>query len=337
MSLSDEFKLIDGIKQTLGRPSSRVLLGIGDDAAVLKPPRGNLVVTVDTMIEGVHFDLGYMTPFELGYKALAVNLSDIAAMGAEPLYAVVSIGLKQEMNDYFVTELYQGISSLARKYGVDIVGGNTVQSPNTLLVDITLLGQCKDRAITRAGAKPGNLIAVTGDLGSSAAGLHCLKQLGRPAVESMPDLLTAHLKPEPQLKPSRALRKVGGVTALIDISDGLAREVHHLCERSGVGAFIDEKLLPAGEGLKRAAELAGGDPRAWVLYGGEDYQLLFTFPPRKQALLERALKRLKSRMTVVGKVLPKDEGIRIESLSGGTGPLLPRGWNHFARRARPRR
>lgn len=334
--LHDELSLIRLIRKTLGKPSRKVLVGIGDDAAVTLPPKGKMVATTDALVEGVHFDLSYMTARELGHKALAVNLSDIAAMGAKPLYALVSLGLKQELDEFFVLELYRGLGALAKRYGVDIIGGNLVQSPSAVLVDITAIGQVLKRPFTRSGARVHDLIAVTGKLGTSAAGLNCLKRIGRPALEGHPELLKSHLMPEPRLKEAAELQKSGAVTAMLDVSDGLAIDLHHLLNASNVGAFIDERRLPVSEETERAGNLVNADHKRWVLFGGEDYELLFTFDPRKTRAVERALQRAGSRLCIIGEVLPKSKGVRIRTSLGKEMALEPRGWNHFVRRVKPR-
>lgn len=331
MSLHDEFALIRGIQGVLGKPSSRVIVGIGDDAAVAMPPKGKMVATVDTMVEGVHFDLTYTTAFELGHKALAVNLSDLAAMGATPLYALVSVGLPQSTTEHFVEELYRGIRELAKRFHVDIIGGNTVQSPSATVVDISLIGEASKAYFTRTGAKAGDLIGVTGVLGSSAAGLNCLKRLGRHNLDRFKPLMTSHLLPEPRVKESLALLKTGAVTSMIDVSDGFARDLHHIAEQSKVGALIDEKSLPVSPLAVRAAELVTANARTWALFGGEDYELLFTFDAKKEAAVKKALGK---QFSLIGEVMPKKFGVKLRDRGGVVAPLEPRGWNHFVRRAR---
>lgn len=337
MHIHDEFELIRLIKTTLPRSSPNVYLGIGDDAAIVRPPKKNMVATVDTLVEGVHFDLSYMNAFELGHKALAVNLSDIAAMGAHPLYALVSIGLKQDTSEHFVTELYRGISSLAEHFDVDIIGGNTVQSPLSTLIDITVIGESTAPCFTRMGAKENDIVAITGYVGSSAAGLVCLKNLGRPsASHAVPELVKAHLMPSPRVREALALQNVGAVTAMIDISDGVAREIHHIAERSNVGVWIDEAKLPISPFTEKASKLVSSNPRAWALYGGEDYELLMTLKPSKVALAIKALRKIKTSLTIIGKVVKKSEGVHIQNREGSTGKLPARGWNHFVRRVPPK-
>jgi len=334
MALSGEFEIIREIEQTLGKPSKKVLLGIGDDAAVTKSAKGKLVSTIDTLVENVHFDLTYMTPHELGHKALAVNLSDLAAMGSTPLYVLVSLGLRQELSDPFVIEFYEGMKKLARKYKVDVIGGNLVQSPTALLVDVVALGEAPGGYVTRTGAKNGDWIAVTGTLGASAAGLNGLKRLGRGEMHNYESLVQAHLRPEPRVKEGLALRAMGGVTSMIDVSDGLAREIHHLAEGSKTGALIEEAALPVSADAQGLASFMGSNARAWALYGGEDYELLFTVRPNALEKARRTLKKLGTPLTVLGQMQSRAKGIKIKLLNGDTVALASKGWNHFVRRNR---
>lgn len=335
MVFHDEFELIQMVKHSLGKPSRRVELGIGDDAAVVTPPQKKMVATMDTLVEGVHFDLSYTTPRELGHKALAVNLSDIAAMAATPLYALISLGLKQDVSEHFVDELYVGLKKLAKEFDVDVIGGNTVQSPNGVIADLVVIGEAPQGYVTRGGAREGDIVAVTGYLGTSAAGLNCLKRLGRDATEKKKELIRAHLCPLPRLREAEALRKVNAITSLIDISDGVASEVHHLAKSSGVGMLIEEKSLPIHPACVWAAREIGSNARLWALYGGEDYELLCTISPRSWTKAERALSKLGTKLTRIGEVRAAREKIILKTTSNESHPLAPRGWNHFVRRRVP--
>ncbi len=332
--LQDEFEIIRSIQRHLGKPSKRVLLPIGDDAAVCKPPQHNLIATIDTLVEGVHFDLSYMTARELGHKSLAVNLSDIAAMGGKPLYALVSLGLKQDLNDFFIQEFYLGLKSLAKKHGVDVIGGNLVQSPMSLVVDIALLGEGK-KYFTRSGAKSGDLIAVTGQLGSSAGGLNLLKRIGRMNLDSKDEELTrAHLMPEPKIEAACALLETGAVTSMIDVSDGLSKELHHLTTQSKVGALIHQDQIPIHPLLAKAGELVAVPHERWVLFGGEDYELLMTLKPALAKKAVASCKKTGVPLTIIGEVKSAKFGVKIQSGKTAAKPLLPLGWNHFVRRGK---
>lgn len=332
----NEFETISRIRKIVGRTSSKTLTGIGDDAAILKSPSKKLVATTDGMVEGVHFDLGYTTATELGHKALAMNLSDIAAMGGRPLYALVSLGLTQEIHESFVDEMYGGLVSLARKHKVDIVGGNVMQSPNFLMLDITVLGECS-KPWLRSGAKVGDVLAVTGKLGTSAAGLNILKKLGRKEANELGGaLIRSHLLPTPRVQEALLLEKTGAVTSAIDISDGLASEVHHLCAASAVGMLVDFESLPRDPVTQIAAERLGAQASPWVLYGGEDYELLVTIKKSLWTKAERALLKSGTLLTPIGEVRPRKEGIKLKLPTGEVTSLENRGWNHFVRRQRTR-
>jgi thiamine-monophosphate kinase len=334
MSLGDEFEIIRAIQRTLGKPSKRVIVDIGDDSAVVTSPKGRLVTTVDTLVEGVHFDLAYTNPAELGHKALAVNLSDIAAMGAEPLYALVSLGMRQETSEYFVIGLYEGMKKLAKRHHVDVIGGNLSQSPTTLIVSVTLIGQTDKNYVTRSGARVGDIVAVTGDLGASAAGLVGLRRLGRDKLTFHPEIVRRHLLPEPRIKEARWLAQNGLASSLIDISDGLAADLHHVAKQSRVGMLLDQTAIPISPATVSAGELLDSNPNLWALYGGEDYELLITIPPAGFEKARRALKRLGTPLTKIGEVVSKAQGVRIRNKAGEIVLLEPRGWNHFVRRRR---
>lgn len=322
--LNDELALIRSIRKIVGKGGPRVHVGIGDDAAVVQSPRGKCVATIDTMVEGVHFDLTYMRPRELGHKALAINLSDMAAMAARPLYALVSIGLKQELSTYFVEELYEGLRSLAKKYSVDIIGGNTVQSPTAILIDVALFGE-SSRPVLRSGAKLGDIICVTGTLGDSAAGLNLLKKFGRNRAMEFKGLVERHLVPVPRV--AQALKLKPWINAAIDLSDGLSVDLHHVLSASRVGAVIDSKKIPMSEECKKAGVALGTSATKWALCGGEDYELLLTIPPRH---LKRCQKLV--RLTPIGEIT-KGRNAQLIGADGKRSKLLPLGWNHFVRRA----
>jgi thiamine-monophosphate kinase len=334
MPIGDEFEIIESIKRTIGKPSKRVLINIGDDAAIVTPPKGHMSATMNTLFEGVHFDLSYMTPYELGHKALGVNLSDLAAMGSEPLYALVSLGLKQEMGEFFVRSIYEGMKKLAQRYGVDIIGGNLSQSPTALVVDVALIGQSPKNIVTRAGAKPGDWVAVTGDLGGSSAGLNCLRRLGREKLTLHPEIIRRHLEPAPRVKEAQWLAASGALTSMIDVSDGLASDLHHIASQSRRGMLIDQKKIPINDSTRHAGELIDSNPNLWALYGGEDYELLMTIKPSHFEKAKKALKKMGTPLTQIGEVVSRAKGVKIITNHGELAPLEPRGWNHFVRRRR---
>jgi thiamine-monophosphate kinase len=292
-----EFELIARLAAIFGTPSDG--LGIGDDAATW-PAAGDTVAvaTTDMLVEGIHFRLDWTSAEDLGWKALAVNLSDLAAMGARPGRALVSVAIDANRRA-LVVEVARGLQSLANRTGTQVVGGDTVRSPGPLVINVALIGEAdRARLLRRDAARVGDLVAVTGRLGAASAGLALLTERG-PHLEAAVDPLVAALhRPVPRLAAGAILARLG-VRCAIDISDGLASETHHLARASGVGIEVDLDRLP----LTPAAVEALGRQRAidGALSGGEDYELLFTFDP---ALFHELLPALSvdGGMTVVGTV-----------------------------------
>jgi thiamin-phosphate kinase len=277
-----EFGLIDLIKEDTISEQGSVVLGIGDDAAVLLPtPRQLLLITTDMLVESVHFDLATTTPWQLGYKAIAVNLSDIAAMGGVPRHAVVSVALPPATPSDFVVNLYQGMKEICHEFGVNIVGGDTVSSPNGLVINVAVTGEVEPvNLVRRSGAQAGDIVAVTGCLGNSGAGLDLLKAGAWEDFDFAWPLVTAHLSPRPQVK-TGGIVAAAGATSMDDISDGLASEAHEIAKASGVGVRLYAEQIPLAGEVKEAAAKLGKEALDYALYGGEDFQLLFTMEPRK--------------------------------------------------------
>jgi len=277
-TLTRETALIEALSERFGPAPPGVILGIGDDCAALSANGADyLLWTVDTLVEGVHFDLSYTTLTQLGWKALAVNLSDIAAMGGEPRYALLSLGWPPERDPALALELADGLAQAGREYGVAVIGGDTVASPGRLTVTITLTGAVPgQQMLRRAGARVGDLIYVTDDLGEAAAGLAVLQK--RPELDAalQAALAAAHLLPRPQLTAGRLLARAGLATAAIDTSDGVASDLYHICRAGGVGAVIPAAAVPISPRVLAAAPYLKADPLKLALMGGEDYQLLFT-------------------------------------------------------------
>ena len=281
-TLTSEWDLIKALSREFGPAPPGVILGIGDDCAAIEIPGPDyLLWTVDTLVEGVHFDLAYTSLAQLGWKSLAVNLSDIAAMGGDPVAALLSLGWPPDRDRRGALAFAAGLAQAAREYGVAVIGGDTVASPQGLVITVTLTGRVPaTQMLRRAGARPGDLIFVTGPLGEAAAGLEILRQ----GLTLPPDLnaaLTeAQLRPRPQLRAGRLLAQEGLATALIDTSDGIATDLYHICQASGVGARLPAAGVPVSPRVTAAAPHLGRDPLDLALYGGEDYLLLFTAPPR---------------------------------------------------------
>ena len=254
--------------------------GIGDDCAVIRKDGGEvLLLTTDTLVEGVHFDLSWHPPYLLGRKCAAVNLSDIAAMGGKPCFCLLSVGFPGTVPSWF-DDFMEGFTTLLREHDVLLVGGDTVKSRSDLVISVMVMGEGNRRQICyRSGAQPGDLVWVSGFLGNAAAGLDlCRAGIFRPGqgAGKWQQLVMAHLDPAPQVGLGRLLAESGCVHAMMDISDGLATDLAHLCRESGVGAEIDQPRIPLAESLLAAASEHGGNALEWALKGGEDYQLLFT-------------------------------------------------------------
>ncbi len=311
---------------------------IGDDAAVLRQTTGRqTLITTDLLVEDIDFVRTASPPELLGHKALAISLSDIAAMGARPRWALSSIGVPQEVWDKeFVTRFYQGLFSLGDRYDVRLVGGDISRTPEKIVIDSIVLGECAgEQEVARAGAAPGDLLFVTGSLGGSAAGLRLLQRGGRigaehqddPEWELVQELLLRHLRPEPRVGWGLVLGEQHLATAMIDISDGLSSDLHHLCHESRVGAIIDVKRLPLDS---RVTELCGRralDPLLLALNGGEDFELLFTVAPANVSHLPLKVDGVS--LTHIGEIGNSSEGIKIREGSR-IWDLKAEGWKHFA-------
>jgi thiamine-monophosphate kinase len=326
-----EFGLI--ARLTTGLPARPdVLTGVGDDCAVLDLG-GEMVTlaTCDALLDGEHFLRRVATPEQIGRRAMAVNLSDIASMGGWPRYALISLLLPADLPTAFMDGVYRGLRAEAEQYGAVIVGGNITGSA-TFGLDITLLGQARrGQALLRSGARPGDALLMTGALGAAAAGLHLLlhPELDAPAPVREP-LVAAQLVPTPRVPEGRLLATLGAVTAMMDISDGLAADLGHLCEQSGVGARLDEAALPIPEAVQLAAQLAGKPALDWALFGGEDYQLLFTAPPASVPYLIKTLWiATGTPVSLIGEMLPAEAGLTLRARDGSVKPLPARGWDHL--------
>jgi thiamine-monophosphate kinase len=349
----NEFDFIEGIRQRalnqrerlrgsrsslIPHPSSLVL-GIGDDAAVTLQHSGReTVITTDLLVEGIDFRLDTTTPRLLGYKALAVSLSDIAAMGARPRYALLSIGLPQSIwNSDFVDELYDGFFALADTYNVALIGGDISRTPERVVIDSIVIGEvARSRAVRRSGARPGDHIFVTGALGGAAAGLRLLehgtrlrkKRSRSPHSRTIEELLLRQLRPEPRVRWGAMLGEERLATAMIDISDGLSSDLAHLCRSSRVGASIDASRIPVDPPVINLCGRRALDPLLLALHGGEDFELLFTIRPRDIGWLPREVGHVP--ITYIGDVTNETGRIRI-SEGSRIWTLEPAGFMHFER------
>jgi len=324
-----EFGLIRKIRKELGKIQEKgVVVGIGDDAAALEIEGGKLtLLTTDTLVEDVHFRWDYASSFEVGWKSLAVNVSDIAAMGGSPLYSLISLSLPSEVESFKVEDLYKGLKKAASQYKVNIIGGNIVHSP-IFSITISLVGEVeKENILLRSGARKGDLIYVTGELGSSRAGLECLRNPNlkvNPKIRKF--LVRKHLLPSPRLKEGRILAKEKIATAAIDISDGLVSDLLRITEESKIGATLWEEKIPFSFASEEVSKEVGISPQKWALYGGEDYELLFTVSRDKK----EKIKELDFSSYLIGEIVEKEDGISlIKKESGKKIPLENKGYDHF--------
>ncbi|MEW6727614.1 MAG: thiamine-phosphate kinase [Bacillota bacterium] len=306
-----------------------VIKGIGDDAAVLRLGGRTLLVTTDMLVEGVHFDTAYAGWRDLGHKALAVNVSDIAAMGGCPLWAVIALGLPPSTEVEGIDEFYAGLLESAGRWGVSLAGGDTVRSPQAVVINLTVIGEAAPEGVLyRSGARPGDRIGVTGPLGASGAGLHLLQHPVSNLPPAIADTLRkAHLRPEPRLAAGAILAGSGCVTAAADLSDGLAVDLGHICDASGVGCVVKAAALPVAPAAAELARVTGMDPMEWVLYGGEDYELLFTASPETGGELEGLMTEAGLSCCWIGKITA--DGRRLLQTPDGLRELRPGGYSHF--------
>jgi thiamine-monophosphate kinase len=338
--LSDlgEFGLIKRIARRSRKKDASVFVGIGDDAAVVGAfSETPLLVTTDALIEDIHFRRRY-PPEDMGWKALAVNISDIAAMGGNPRYYLLSLSVPDGVSVEYIDRLSKGMAEAARRYGLTLIGGDTTSSPERIYISVTVLGEAPGEVLLRKGARPGDAVFVTGKLGDSALGLKLLEGSRGQGVKgsrisprtlgpSDPrTLIERHLRPTPRVKEGRFLARSGMVTAMIDISDGLLADLGHICEESGVGARVWVERLPLSGGFKALSGRYGGIDLA--LSGGEDYELLFTVRGELTGTFLDEARGMKC--TQVGEIV---RGKRVDVLREDGSVYMPKGggYEHFKR------
>jgi thiamine-monophosphate kinase len=353
VSDTGERALVERIRRRLPPAPSQLLVGIGDDAAVAAPDRGALqVLTTDALVEGVHFDRRFSTPADIGYKALAVNISDVASMGGAARFALLSLMLPPGTPVADVDGLIDGLMELASASRVALAGGNITRSPGPLILDVTLVGSVKPRKILkRDGAKPGDALYVTGQLGAAAAGLEWLRaasadapadsgsafvpsetrrngaRLARPKDPDLADCVERHCRPEPRARIGALLGRNRAASACMDLSDGLADAVAQIACASGAGAAIDPASLPLHPGARAWFAAAGQDPVGACVAGGDDYELLFTVPRRARGRLRAVIREARGvPVTRIGEVTA---GRSIGLLRDGRLDPLPAGFVHF--------
>ena len=330
-----EFKLIEHLTQNFKLNHKSSILGIGDDAAILNHTTTEIVVTTDLLVEGVHFDLSYVPLKHLGYKAVMVNVSDVCAMNAKPTQITVSIAVSNRFPLEALEELYAGIETAARLYNVDVVGGDTTSSTSGLIISITAIGEVKkNKVVKRSGAKPNDLLVVTGDLGGAYMGLQVLereKEVFKVNPQSQPDLsmytyiVERQLKPEARKDVIELLEKLDVTpTSMIDISDGLSSEIMHICKQSQTGVDIYENKIPLDPQVISTCEEFNIDSTTIALNGGEDYELLMT-------ISQEDFPKIKGNpnLTVIGYMTEAERGMHLVTRGETKVPIIAKGWKSF--------
>lgn len=344
ISDAGERALIDRIRQRVPPPDTTLIVGIGDDAAVVAPDRGALqVLTTDAVVEGIHFDRRFSTPAEIGHKALAVNVSDIAAMGGTSRFALLSLMLPADIPIHEVDELVDGLLDLAKALRITLAGGNITRSPGPLIVDVTMIGSVKPRKVlTRGGGRPGDDLYVTGQVGAALAGLEWLRHHAgrgtagptdepvippRPQDPGLAECVARYCRPEPRARLGSVLGRTRAATACMDLSDGLADAVTQLSSCSRVGAQIDAALLPIPAAASEWLNRNGGDAITAAVAGGDDYELLFAVSPRRRGRLRNVFHEARGiPITRIG-ALTSERTVGL--LRGGRLEPMPSGFVHF--------
>ena len=329
-----EFGLIDRLTKNFQLKNESSVKGVGDDAAILDYGEKQIVVSTDLLTEGVHFNLMYVPLKHLGYKAVIVNLSDVCAMNAVPKQITVSVAVSGKFSVEAMEELYSGIRQACEKYSVDLVGGDTTSSLTGLTISITVIGEVeKGNAVMRSGANPNDLLCVTGDLGGAYMGLQLLERENevfkvnpnmQPQMVGYDYILQRQLRPEARVDIVSAFQKLGiKPTSMIDISDGLSSEIHHLCKNSNVGCNLHEEKIVLDFQTKKMAEELNINPLVAALNGGEDYELLFTVPLSDYDKIKND-----PDFSIIGHMTEASEGINLITTGGSSIPLVAQGWNH---------
>ena len=332
-----EFGLIHRIQELLkkeGVKTPGVTLGIGDDTASILPRPGyELLVTCDCLIDGQHFLSDRITPLDLGRRAMVVNISDIGAMGGQPLYALISLGLKTDMPVENVENMYRGFAMELNPFGASIIGGNITKTGDAVFIDITLLGEVKrGKLMLRSTAKAGDTILVTGYPGQAAAGLKFLLRSESSKDLGEHPLVRTYNTPSHRAREGQAIARSGQATAMIDTSDGFLGDLGHICQDSGVGAELIQEKLPISEDLRQAALELKLDPYELFLQDSDDYELIITSSPKNVAKLRSAIASVSEvPVTQVGKITDSVGDIRLILPDGTRQRITPTGWDHFTK------
>ena len=325
MTVSDltEQELVSRITSRLAPAPPWVLVGIGDDAAVVEPVRNQVeVLTVDSIVEGVHFDRRFTPPDAIGHRALAVNLSDLAAMGATPRLALLSMALPLDLSCDDFESMADGFTALAARHQVQVAGGNLTRSPGPVVLDVTAVGWAKRRSVlTRRGARPGDSVYVTGTVGGARAGLQALRSSA--ALTHFEPCVERYLRPQPRVKAGVLLGRNRAATSCMDLSDGLADGIRQLAEASAVGMTIERSAIPVQPEARTWFESRNADPVLEALAGGDDYELLFTVSPKLRGRLRAVARHGGVAITRIGSCT---KGSSVELTAGEP---LPKGFGHF--------
>ncbi len=336
VSALGEFGLIQRLTQRFSTPSASTIKGVGDDAAVLDAGKQKVVVSTDLLVEGIHFDMMYTPLKHLGYKAVVVNLSDIYAMNARPKHITVSLAISSRFTVEALEEIYEGILHACKVYNVDLVGGDTTSSLKGLIISVTAVGYANEEKIVyRNGAKVGDLIAVSGDLGAAYLGLQLLEREKRifledqnitPDLESEKYLVGRQLKPEARKDIIDFFEDINlQPTSMIDVSDGISSDILHICSQSKVGCEIFEDELPIVDETAERALTFNLDPTTCAMNGGEDYELLFTIDEADETKLADV-----PGISIIGKIVEKEDGCLLVTKGGNRVAITAQGWNHFS-------
>lgn len=330
-----EFGLIERLTKNFENINSSTIKGVGDDAAVVDNGGMKTVVSTDLLVEGIHFDLMYTPLKHLGYKSVVVNLSDIYAMNAEPKQITVSIAISSRFTVEALDELYEGIRHACKNYKVDLIGGDTTSSLSGLIISVTAIGVANEEdLIYRSGAKEGDLICVTGDLGAAYLGLQILEREKRiylehpevqPELENADYLIGKQLKPEARKEVIQFFKEMNlKPTSMMDLSDGLSSDILHICKQSGVGCELNEAAIPVSEDAYQMALQFNLDPITCALNGGEDYELLFTIEPEDETKISG-----EETFSIIGQITKMESGCVLVTRSNNRHQLKAQGWNHF--------
>lgn len=324
-----EFEFIEQIQKAFLKPNDSIPLGIGDDAAAIIPTAQKYsLLTTDTLIEGIHFDRRTSSFEQVGIKSIMVNVSDIAAMGGLPLFFMVSLGIPSQVTLKNLKQLYRGISKGAKTCGINLIGGNTTRTQGSFFIAISLVGEVsKKQMVKRSGAQLGDALYVTGTLGDAAAGLDCLKN--KLNLKSYAKMVKRHQNPLARWKEGETLSKARIPSAMIDLSDGLTADLYHIMKKSKVGAELIAAEIPISLTLKRYVKLRKVEAIEFALYGGEDYELLFSVPQEKEKKLKGLIKDGLVQASRIGAIIPKRKGLILKSADGIARKIVPRGYDHF--------